>query len=88
MCARALEVAIPLCSELGLPVTPEKVDSPSTVLTFVGIEIDSQQQILRLPPTKLAQLQETVEEWRGRRAATKQQLQSLIGLYSVMPRLW
>ena len=53
MCAVALEVAVPLCSRLGLPVAPHKVEGPATVLTFLGIEIDTQKQELRLPQVVL-----------------------------------
>ena len=78
-CARALEVAVPLYSKLGLPVAPAKVEGPATVLTFLGIELDSVCQELRLPQVKLAKLRGVLKEWHGRRYPSKSQLQSLIG---------
>ena len=53
---------------------------PSTTITFLGIEIDSIKQELRLPEPKLVQLLQTLRLWVGRRSATKRQLQSLVGL--------
>ena len=47
-CQYALNTAIPLCQQLGLPVAPHKVEKPSTSIQFLGIEIDSQSQQLRL----------------------------------------
>ena len=59
-CAQALEVAVPLCSKLGLPVALSKVEGPATVLTFLGIEIDTVHQELRLPQTKLSKLKASI----------------------------
>lgn len=77
-CARSLEVAVPLCAQLGLPVAPEKLLGPTTTITFLGIELDSVHQELRLPQEKLFQLRALLRSWSTRRAATKHQLQSLI----------
>ena len=74
-----LRAAIPLCAELGLPVAPDKVAGPATTITFLGIEIDSVQQELRLPQPKLTRLLHTLRLWSNRRSATKRELQSLIG---------
>ena len=79
ICAGALEVAVPLCARLGLPVAPSKVEGPSTTITFLGIEIDTVRQVLRLPQAKLSRLQEALREWTERSSATKRQLQSIIG---------
>ena len=47
---------------------------------FLGIEIDSHSQELRLPPEKLARIMVMLRQREGCRSATKLQLQSLIGL--------
>ena len=79
-CATAMEIAVPLCAEMGLPIAPAKREGPATTITFLGIEIDSCSQELRLPPEKLSRIRATLRQWEGRRSATKRQLQSLIGL--------
>ena len=48
-CGASLMKAIEVCHRLGLPTAPHKTVNPSTVLTFLGIEIDSMAQALRLP---------------------------------------
>ena len=68
-----------VCSRLGLPVAPSKVVGPATVLTFLGLEIDTTNQVVRLPQDKLASLKTLLQDWQGRRMPTKRQLQSLIG---------
>ena len=71
--------AIPLCKRLGLPVVQEKIEGPSTRLTFLGITIDSQSMTLSLPKAKVVQLQERLLDWTSRRSASKHQLQELLG---------
>ena len=78
-CDRALNIAIPLCTRLGLPVAPDKVCGPATSLCFLGVELDSVAQELRLPQEKLARLKVLIEQWADRKVATKHQLQCLLG---------
>ena len=78
-CSIALQTAIPLCHDLGFPVAPNKVEGPATSLVFLGIEIDSAKMELRLPADKLHRLRDTLLHWVDRRAATKRQLQQLLG---------
>jgi hypothetical protein len=66
-------------SEAGSPVAAHKTEGPSTCLTFLGIQIDSVAMQLSLPPDKLSRIRGLVLSWRSKRAATKQELQSLIG---------
>ena len=57
------------CSEsLGVPIAQEKLVPPSSVLTFLDIELDSQQRQLRLHADKLSRLQRTSITWSGQRS--------------------
>ena len=78
-CAASLQTALQVCQRLGVPVAAHKTEGPSTCLTFLGIQIDSVAMQLSLPPDKLSQIRGLVLSWRSKRAATKQELQSLIG---------
>ena len=73
-------MAIQTAARLGLPVEPSKVEGPSSTLTFLGIEIDSAKRELRLPREKLLRLQRLLRDWEGKKAATKHDLQVIIGL--------
>ena len=55
-CAKDVNIAIPLCNRLGLPVAPEKVEGPVIAFTFLGIEINSATMTLSLPQDKLIAL--------------------------------
>ena len=79
-CELDLRKAISLSERLGLPVAAHKTVGPSTVLTFLGIEMDSVAMVLRLPDDKLLRLRGTLAQWEKKRHATKHELQVLIGL--------
>ena len=78
-CAASLQTALQVCQRLGVPVAAHKTEGPSTCLTFLGIQIDSVAMQLSLAPDKLACIRGLVLSWRSKRAATKKELQSLLG---------
>ena len=78
-CALSLRKALDVCAQLGVPVAPHKIEGPSTKLTFLGIEIDSEEAMLRLPEEKLSSLKLEIVRWRGLRRCSKRNLQSLLG---------
>ena len=53
ICQNNLSKAEMLCAELGVPLAEEKTVGPSTVITFLGIELDSIRFEARLPQDKL-----------------------------------
>jgi len=55
-CAHNLSIAESVCRRLGLALHPGKCVGPSTVLGVLGIELDSFNQIARLPAEKLSAL--------------------------------
>ena len=73
-CEHDMEQVKHIFSELGVPLAPEKIIGPSTVITYLGIEIDSTSQVLRLPPDKLAELNSLLHVWSGRKKCTKREV--------------
>ena len=78
-CANALELALTTCRHLGVPVAMHKTEGPSTQLTFLGIQINTDDMSLSLADDKLTRIRSLVLSWRSRQSATKRELQSLIG---------
>ncbi len=67
------------CQRLGIPVAMDKLEGPTTCLTFLGILLDSTNQQLRLPDQKLQELRAIISSWLARRKTSKRKLLSIIG---------
>ena len=87
VCTESLHTALRLCEALGVLVAPEKTEGPASVITFLGIEIDTVAGELRLPAEKLQNLQQILLSWMQssrpsapKSTGTKRELLSLIGL--------
>ena len=78
--AQALHMACATLSDLGVPLAPEKVEGPQTCLVFLGIELDTHTLTARLPQEKLQRLSALVDAWQDRKACTKRELLSLLGV--------
>ena len=81
-CQEAMSRMLTVCDQLGIPVASEKLEGPTTTLTFLGIVLDASAQQLRLPPDKLEELTGLTRSWLSRHKATKRELLSLIGKLS------
>ena len=69
--SRHLHTLLALFERLRVPVAPEKVEGPATCITFLGIEINTNQMILRLPHQKLQSLKSVVAEWLEKLSSAK-----------------
>lgn len=74
-----LRLAFSVCRQLGIPIALHKTEGPSTVLTFLGILVDSARMELRLPSDKLQRLQALIVVWAHKRACVRKDLESFIG---------
>ena len=79
-CRDELETLLQVFRELGVPVAIHKTEGPSTCLVFLGIEIDTISGELRLPQDKLQRLQSLLSQWGDKRACSRKELESLIGM--------
>lgn len=75
-----LESALSLCRRLGLPMSVEKTEGPTTSLTFLGIELDTVLMTARLSDDKLNALRALLEQWKNKTCATANEIQSLAGV--------
>ena len=60
----------------------DKLIGPVTVITYLGIQIDSDDMVIRLPAEKLSELLDLINVWHDGKKCTKQELLSLIGKHS------
>ena len=68
------------CKRLGIPQEPSKLEVQTTWLMFLGIEVDTEAMQLRLPSKKLSRLRSLLDIVAGKKAISKRELQSLVGL--------
>ena len=68
-----------LFKSLGLEESVEKSSKPSTVMTFLGVEFNTQNLTMSVPGEKLQELRSDLQLWVRRTTATKRELQSIIG---------
>ena len=57
----------------------DKLEGPTSCLTFLGIEIDTGTGSLRLTQDKLNRTLILLEQWADKKSCTKRELESLIG---------
>ena len=57
---------VALCKQLGTPLKEEKIEGPTTCITFLGTELDSTSMVARLPADRKLELQDTLLTIRAR----------------------
>ena len=68
-----------LCQELGVPLSREKTEGPTTCLSFLGLGINTATQTIFIPEDKIFALSHAIKQLIGRKKATLKELQSLLG---------
>ena len=79
VCHRSLQLLLAECSRMGVPIAAHKTEGPTPCLTFLGIEIDAADEVLRLPAPKLQRLQTLLREWGDKKVCKRRELESLVG---------
>ena len=80
LCQQGLDKFTQLCDMLGIPLASEKVEGPTSCLSFLGITLDTNRMEIRLPQDKLARIQEMLGRWLYKKKASKRKILSLVGL--------
>lgn len=78
-CDQDFQLLVRLCEQLGVPLAEEKKEGPACRLEILGIMFDTELMQMALPERKLAEIKAMLEKWRGRKAATVTEIQSLAG---------
>ena len=72
--------------ELGVPIAENKTVHLTTVVTFLGLEIDKVVMVVRIPSCKLLKLISYIEEISIRRKVKHRFVESAVGLISFCTR--
>ena len=79
LCSQNLGKMLTTCRDLGVPLAAEKLEGPTQCLTFLSIEMNTRNGILRLPAEKLSCLRDLLGQWSSRNSYRRHKLESLIG---------
>lgn len=69
-------------AELGIPVSLNKLEGPATLVVFLGILFDTIAMTIRLDEERLAAIHAELARWNERSTASREELQSLVGVLS------
>ena len=86
-CQHNLHVMLSTFSDVNFTVNPQKVSSPTTVLEFLGIVIDSDLMQLRISKDRLEAVIAELSKWIGRTHAQKREILSLVGKLTFVSRV-
>ena len=79
VCQNNVDIFTSLCKDLGVPLATDKLEGPSTSLSFLGIILDTHRMEIRLPSDKLSRIQDMLKSWLSKKKATKREILSLVG---------
>ena len=68
-----------LLEKLGLTISDKKLVPPSTVVTCLGVQIDTIKGTISVPPEKLQKIIQMCFTWENKKTVRKRDLQSLLG---------
>ena len=74
-----LDLTINLLTSLGFMINWDKVCPPCQDITFLGIQVNSLNRTLSLPPPKLTKLKDLIHSWQLKKRCSKKELLSLLG---------
>ena len=66
-CKDNLQKLLAVFTALHIPVAREKLEGPTTRLSFLGIELDTHLRVLRLPQEKIEELRALLAQWRTKK---------------------
>jgi hypothetical protein len=73
------DITMQMFKQLNISLSVDKLQAPTTRIEFLGLIIDSDTMQIQLPTNKLNLYRNELSAWRNKRAATRIELQSLLG---------
>ena len=68
-----------ILTELGFDISQKKIVTPSTKVTCLGVDIDTEKFTISIPSDKVSEIIQTCHNWSSKKFCTKRDLQSLLG---------
>lgn len=86
VCKDTMSAFHSICHDLGVPLAEDKTVGPTTCLTFLGLEIDTIEMLVRVPYPKCVELQNLLKQLFPLKKVTLKQLQSVLGKLNFFTR--
>lgn len=86
ICSEVMNTFNSICYELGVPLAEDKSVGPTTCLTFLGLEIDTIEMLVRIPHPKCVELLNLLQDLLLIKKVTLKQLQSILGKLNFFTR--
>jgi hypothetical protein len=84
---RNMALLMLIFKRLNIPIAKHKTEGPDTVITFLGITLDSLRMEARLPPDKLSRITSIIGEFLLKKSCTKRELLQILGHFSFASRV-
>lgn len=85
-CQKLMDCFLEICRTLSVPIAPEKLIGPVKVLTFLGLVIDTEEMLIKIPEEKVKALIAELEHYLKQERITLKNLQSLVGSLNFFSR--
>ncbi|XP_062578413.1 uncharacterized protein LOC134240321 isoform X1 [Saccostrea cucullata] len=79
-CSRLMENFKSVTTDIGVPLAEDKTAGPTTNITYLGLEIDTIEMVIRIPQPKVVMLTDMIKDMLGKKKVTLRDLQSLVGM--------
>ncbi|XP_044143987.1 uncharacterized protein LOC122933207 [Bufo gargarizans] len=83
----SLRATIKLFNELGVPLSTKKTEGPDTIITFLGIQLDSALMQASLPSGKIQDILTHIDGYLQLGTCNRRELQSLLGSLNFAMRI-
>ena len=77
---RAYDNLLQLLHNVGLQIAPNKCCPPCTIMTFLGVEVNTLKLTLKIPEQKWTEIKLTLLHWAAKETAYLKEVQELAGL--------
>lgn len=85
-CSILMDSLQQMCYRLGVPLSDEKTEGPTTYIVFLGLGLDSVSTSIFIPKEKVEALKKDILQIQGKSKVTLKQLQSLAGSLAFVTR--
>lgn len=75
-----------LCLEIGVPIADNKTVGPTTSITFLGLVIDTERMLVRIPLEKIYKLKLGIQYIQSSKKIKVKDLESIVGLMAFCAR--